>query len=58
VLTSEIRKRRIIFWQGFLDDHTFLAEPFPENEMYVQRALPHDRRAGGAPISIVADFEK
>jgi len=58
VLKSEIRKSRITFWQGFLDDHTFLAEPFPENEMYVQRALPHDRRAGGAPISIVADFVK
>ncbi|HZQ40651.1 MAG TPA: methyltransferase domain-containing protein [Rhizomicrobium sp.] len=58
VLKSEIRKSRITFWQGFLDDHTFLAEPFPENEMHVQRALPHDRRAGGAPISIVADFVK
>jgi SAM-dependent methyltransferase len=58
VLKSEIRKSHITFWQGFLDDHTFLAEAFPENEMYVQRALPHDRRAGGAPISIVADFAK
>ena len=42
----------------FLDDHTFLAEPFPENEMIQQRALPHDRRAGGQPVSIVADFVK
>jgi SAM-dependent methyltransferase len=58
VLKSEIRKSRITFWQAFLDDHTFLAEPFPEDEMYVQRALPHDRRAGGAPVSIVADFVK
>ena len=58
VLKSEIRKTQITFWQGFLDDHAFLAEPFPENEMYVQRALPHDRRAGGAPISFVADFVK
>ncbi len=58
VLKSEIRKSRITFWQAFLDDHTFLAEPFPEDEMYVQRALPHDRRAGGAPVSIVADFQK
>ena len=58
VLKSEIRKSRITFWQAFLDDHTFLAEPFPEDEMFVQRALPHDRRAGGQPISIVADFVK
>lgn len=58
VLRSEIRKSRITFYQGFLDDHTFLAEPFPENEMHVQRALPHDRRAGGQPISIAADFVK
>jgi SAM-dependent methyltransferase len=58
LLKSEIRKSRITFWQAFLDDHTFLAEPFPENEMYVQRALPHDRRAGGQPVSIVADFFK
>jgi hypothetical protein len=35
-----------------------VAEPFPEEEMFVQRALPHDRRAGGVPISIVADFVK
>jgi len=58
VLRSDIRKSRITFYQGFLDDHSFLAEPFPENEMFVQRALPHDRRAGGQPISIVADFVK
>jgi hypothetical protein len=30
----------------------------PENEMFVQRAAPHDQRAGGAPISIIADFVK
>lgn len=58
VLKSEIRKARIHFYQGFLDDHTYLCEPVPENEMYVQRAAPHDRRAGGAPISIIADFVK
>lgn len=58
ILKSEIRKSRITFWQGFLDDHTCLAQPFPEEEMFVQRALPHDRRAGGAPVSIVADFVK
>jgi len=58
ILKSEIRKSRIVFYQAFLDDFTFLAEPFPEDEMHVQRALPHDRRAGGQPVSIVADFFK
>jgi hypothetical protein len=58
VLKSEIRKSAIKFYQAFLDDHTFLAEPFAEEEMFVVRALPHDRRAGGQPVSIVADFVK
>jgi SAM-dependent methyltransferase len=58
ILKSEIRKSSIKFYQGFLDDHTFLAETLPVDEMFVQRALPHDRRAGGQPVSIVADFVK
>ncbi len=59
ILKSEIRKSgEIKFYQCFLDDHSYLCEPVPENEMYVQRAAPHDKRAGGAPISIVADFTK
>jgi SAM-dependent methyltransferase len=58
VLKSEIRKCGIKFYQGFLDDYTYLAEPVPEEEMFVVRALPHDRRAGGQPISIIADFVK
>jgi len=58
ILKSEIRKSDIRFYQGFLDDHTFLAEPLPDDELHVQRALPHDRRAGGAPISLVVDFVK
>jgi SAM-dependent methyltransferase len=58
VLKSEIRKAAIHFYQGFLDDHSYLCEPVPENEMFVQRAAPHDRRAGGAPTSIIADFVK
>ncbi len=58
VLKSEIRKSTIKFYQGFLDDHTYLAEPFPEDDMFVVRALPHDRRAAGQPVSIVADFVK
>ena len=58
VLKSELRKARIHFYQGFIDDHTYLCEPVPDNEMFVQRAAPHDRRAGGAPTSIIADFVK
>lgn len=58
VLKSELRKSRIHFYQGFIDDHSYLCEPVPENEMFVQRAAPHDRRAGGAPTSIIADFVK
>ena len=59
ILKSEIRKSSgIKFYQCFLDDHSFLCEPVPENEMFVQRAAPHDRRAGGAPVSIVVDFFK
>jgi SAM-dependent methyltransferase len=58
VLKSEIRKAAIHFYQGFLDDHSYLCEPVPENEMFVQRAAPHDRRAGGAPTSIIVDFVK
>ena len=58
ILKSEIRKAAIHFYQAFLDDHSYLCEPVPENEMFVQRAAPHDRRAGGAPTSIIADFIK
>jgi SAM-dependent methyltransferase len=59
IVKSEIRKSsEIKFYQFFLDDHSYLCEPIPENEMFVQRAVPHDRRAGGAPTSIVVDFIK
>ena len=58
VLKSEIRKAAIHFYQAFLDDHSYLCEPVPEDEMFVQRAAPHERRAGGAPTSIIADFVK
>jgi len=58
VLKSEIRKARIHFYQAFIDDHSYLCEPVPDDEMFVQRAAPHDRRGGGAPTSIIADFTK
>ena len=57
-MKSELRKAQIHFYQVFLDDHTYLCEPVTEDEMFVKRAAPHDRRAGGAPVSIVADFVK
>jgi len=58
VLKSELRKAQIHFYQGFIDDHSYLCEPLPQDDMFVQRAAPHDRRAGGAPTSIIADFTK
>ena len=58
VLKSDIRKAGIHFYQGFIDDHSFLCERVPEIELLVLRAAPHDRRANGAPTSIIADFVK
>jgi SAM-dependent methyltransferase len=58
ILKSEIRKSAIHFYQCFLDDQTYLCEPVPDDGLFVQRAAPHDRRAGGAPVSIVVDFVK
>lgn len=58
ILKSEIRKSAIHFYQCFLDDQTYLCEPLPDDGLFVQRAAPHDRRAGGAPVSIVVDFVK
>lgn len=58
ILKSEIRKAAIKVWQAFLDDHHFVCEPIPENEMYVRRCVPNDPRANGQPISIVVDFTK
>lgn len=31
---------------------------YPEEDMFVMRAPPHDRRAGGLPISLIVDFVK
>jgi len=58
ILKSEIRKAQVKVWQAFLDDHHFICEPIPENEMFVRRAAPHDPRSHGQPISIVVDFTK
>jgi hypothetical protein len=56
---SDLRKcRRIAFYHYFIDSDRYVTDPIPENEMFVMRAPPNDMRAGGRPISIVADFQK
>lgn len=59
VARSRLREcRDVHYYQYFRTRKEFVAEPIPENEMFVQRALPHDNRAGGKPVSIVVDFTK
>ncbi|MCW5735178.1 MAG: hypothetical protein KIS73_13680 [Enhydrobacter sp.] len=56
---SRIRESsQIVFRQGFTSRDAFKCDPIPDEEMYVKRALPHDRRANGAPVSLVFDFFK
>ncbi|WP_431304492.1 class I SAM-dependent methyltransferase [Sediminicoccus sp. BL-A-41-H5] len=50
--------RQIQWWQGFQDRTTALVLDIPEYDMWVKRAAPHDRRAGGKPVSLVVDFVK
>lgn len=50
--------RDIRYYQYFRTANEFVVDPIPENEMFVMRAVPHDNRAGGKPISIVVDFTK
>jgi hypothetical protein len=59
IIHSKIRLcRDISFYQYFIDDHNFICNQIPENEMFVMRSVPNDNRAHGAPISIVCDFLK
>ncbi len=58
VLKSEIRKSTIKFYQCFLGRPHLSCGTVPEDDMFVVRALPHDRRAPGQPVSLVADFVK
>lgn len=59
ILKSNIRKcDHIEFYQYFQTDRAYVVKDIPENEMIVQRSVPYDMRAGGAPISIVVDFIK
>lgn len=46
------------FYQYFVSDTQYVCNSFEENEMRVFRAPPYDNRAGGRPISIIADFVK
>lgn len=50
--------REIQWWQGFQDRDTALVLDIPEHDMWVKRALPHDQRGGGKPVSLVVDFVK
>lgn len=50
--------REIQWWQGFQDRTTAMIRDIPELDMWVKRAAPHDRRAGGKPVSLVVDFVK
>ena len=48
----------ITFHHYFLNRKDHVVRDFPENEMFVKRAPPHDGRAGGLPVSIIIDFVK
>jgi SAM-dependent methyltransferase len=48
----------IIFRQHWINQESFISDNIPDEEMFVQRAPPHDMRAGGKPVSIVVDFVK
>ncbi|MFO1238580.1 MAG: hypothetical protein U1F24_16485 [Alphaproteobacteria bacterium] len=59
ILRSQIRHcARIVFYHYFATRTAYVADPLPDDEMPVTRAPPRDMRAGGAPISIIADFVK
>jgi SAM-dependent methyltransferase len=59
IIHSKIRHcREIMFYQYYLNDDTYVCDSIPENEMYVMRCAPNDKRSGGKPISIVVDFVK
>ncbi len=59
VLRSAIRKcesiRFLHYWTSLSE---YVCESIPDDELIVLRAPPRDMRAGGKPISIVADFIK
>jgi SAM-dependent methyltransferase len=59
IVKSQIRMCRTLrLYQGFLDDHRWIVDAIPDDEMHVKRAVPQDQRAGGRPVSLVCDFMK
>jgi SAM-dependent methyltransferase len=48
----------IKYYHYYSSPDTYVVDPFPDNEMPVMRAPPRDMRAGGKPVSIIADFIK
>lgn len=48
----------IRFHHYFVNRDEYVMQDYPEDEMFVMRAPPHDKRAGGLPISLIVDFVK
>lgn len=48
----------IRFHHYFVNRDEYVMQDYPEAEMFVMRAPPHDKRAGGLPISLIVDFVK
>lgn len=46
------------FHHYFVNRNEYVMLDYPEEEMFVMRAPPHDQRAGGLPISLIVDFVK
>lgn len=48
----------IRFHHYFVNREEYVMQDYPEEEMFVMRAPPHDQRGGGLPISLIVDFVK
>lgn len=48
----------IRFHHYFVNRSEYVMLDYPDEEMFVQRAPPHDKRGGGLPISLIVDFVK
>jgi len=59
ISNSDINKcQKIVFYHHFFEDGSYINNTYPDDEMPVKRAPPHDLRAGGRPLSIIVDFIK
>jgi hypothetical protein len=59
IVASQIRKcASIHFHHAWLTPERFVCEAFDQSLMPVWRAPPQDMRAGGKPVSLIADFVK